>query len=101
MCGGTNIANVLNPQGTVSAFAYTRNCGATTSFDVVVQMTDLDEYWWNESSEIVFRARKSDLTIHWENDKKLVIVCPECDRVEIFEKQWRDVEIVFEKQSAE
>ncbi len=74
MCANTKIKALESPNGEFIAYAYLRDCGATTSYGTHVSLFKGDRVLKNSESGNVYRGYKSDyINIKWQDNQTLII----------------------------
>ena len=73
MCGNEVIKKEISPDGLYIAYAFLRNCGATTSFSPQVTIMKNGKELKNEGGNIFIGNRSEYIDIKWEDSKTLII----------------------------
>jgi hypothetical protein len=77
-CGSDEfIARKLSPRGRYEVAAYTRDCGATTSFATFISITDRASFW-STSQLIAEIPTHAKVGIDWKSEDLVIVKCDAC-----------------------
>jgi len=81
----------------VTATHFVRDCGATTDFVTAVSIWRPTSTYKKRNAQVFVVRGRQGMSLSWEEDKKLVVTCRECNRDDILFQvtAWGDIDIEY------
>lgn len=95
MCSNKIVQKLPSPNGDKMAYAFTRDCGATTGFSPQLSILDKDDKIQNKTGN-TFRSNK-DFTIEWLDEKQLVVNYNKSSETYEMDKKVNGIKVVYVK----